>query len=61
VAEGFKGEIIVTENGIASSDDSEREAFIKTALSSLQEAIKDGVPLKGHCCLLKKMALCKLH
>ena len=48
VAEGFKGEIIITENGISTADDSERVTFITKALEGVQEAIKDGIPIKGY-------------
>ena len=47
-AEMFKGDIIITENGIATSDDSCRIAFIKDALNNIQSAIADGIPIKGY-------------
>ena len=40
--------IIVTENGIAIDDDKIRIAFIEKALQGLQEAIKEGVDVKGY-------------
>ena len=48
VAEGFKGDIIITENGIAETDDSVRIEFIKTALEGVQACINDGIPVKGY-------------
>lgn len=49
VAIDFPGEIIVTENGIATTDDVRRCAFIKEAFDSVIAARKDGVPVKGYC------------
>jgi len=48
VAEDFKGELIVTENGIATADDTRRVAFIETALAGVQSCIADGLPVKGY-------------
>lgn len=48
VAEDFKGSLIVTENGIAVSDDSRRIAFIEEALNGVQRCIQDGLPVKGY-------------
>ena len=48
VAEGFKGNLIVTENGIATADDSRRCEFIKQALAGVERCIKDGIPVKGY-------------
>lgn len=41
-------DIIVTEHGIATSDDRERIEFIIAGLASLHEAIEEGVPLRGY-------------
>ncbi|MCI5872914.1 MAG: family 1 glycosylhydrolase [Clostridiales bacterium] len=49
VAEDFKGNLIVTENGIATNDDSRRIAFIEKALTGVENCIKDGIPVKGYC------------
>ena len=49
VAENFKGEIIVTENGIATSDDTRRVEFIRRTLEGVQHCITDGIPVKGYC------------
>ena len=49
VHKDFKGDIIVTENGIATSDDSRRVEFIRRALAGVQACIADGIPVKGYC------------
>ena len=48
VAEEFKGDLIVTENGIATADDTRRVAFIEAALAGVQHCIADGIPVKGY-------------
>ncbi len=48
VARDFKGDLLVTENGIATDDDSRRAAFIKAALSGVKACIDDGIPVKGY-------------
>lgn len=48
VADDFKGDLIVTENGIATADDTRRTAFIKQALAGVQSCIRDGLPVKGY-------------
>lgn len=48
VAKDFKGDLMVTENGIATADDSRRAAFIETALSGVNACIADGIPVKGY-------------
>ena len=49
VHEGFKGNLIVTENGIATSDDSRRVEFIRRALQGVHNCMEDGIPVKGYC------------
>lgn len=49
VHKDFKGDLIVTENGIATADDSRRVEFIRRALAGVQNCINDGVPVKGYC------------
>lgn len=49
VHEAFKGDLIVTENGIATSDDSRRVEFIQRALQGVQNCLDDGIPIKGYC------------
>ncbi len=41
--------ILVTENGIATSDDDQRIAFIDKALEGVQNCINDGIPVIGYC------------
>ena len=41
--------IIVTENGIATADDTRREAFITEALAGVQACVDDGIPVLGYC------------
>ena len=48
VAKEFKGDLIVTENGVATADDSRRQEYIKEATAGLQACIADGIPLKGY-------------
>ena len=48
VAEDFKGNLLVTENGIATADDTRRVAFIHEALNGVQNCIADGLPVKGY-------------
>lgn len=49
VAEDFKGNLIVTENGIATADDTRRIAFIEKAMTGISHCIDDGIPVKGYC------------
>ena len=39
---------MVTENGIATADDTRRVAFIEAALAGVQHCIADGIPVKGY-------------
>lgn len=48
VAEKFKGDIIVTENGVATTDDTRRVAFIDEALKGVKRCIDEGIPVKGY-------------
>lgn len=48
VSEVFQGEILVTENGIATADDEQRVDFIRTALEGLEECVRDGIRLTGY-------------
>ena len=45
----FKGELLITENGIATSDDSRRVEFIRQAMAGVQSCIAEGIPVKGYC------------
>ena len=49
VREDFRGDLIVTENGVAVSDDSRRVEFIGRALRGVENCISDGIPVKGYC------------
>ena len=49
VYEDFKGDLIVTENGIAVSDDERRVEFIERALQGIENCVRDGIPVKGYC------------
>ncbi len=49
VREDFKGDLIVTENGIAVSDDTRRVEFIRRALQGVEACVKDGIPVRGYC------------
>lgn len=48
VAKDFKGNLIITENGIAIDDDSRRINFIQTATDGVAHCIADGIPVKGY-------------
>lgn len=48
VAKDYKGDLYVTENGIATENDKRRVAFIKTALEGIQNTVDDGIPVKGY-------------
>ena len=47
VAADFHGDLMVTENGIATADDTRRVAFIQQALEGVQRCMTDGLPIKG--------------
>lgn len=49
VHEDFKGNLIVTENGVATADDSRRVEFIRRALHGVENCLSDGIPVKGYC------------
>ena len=48
VHEGFPGDLIVTENGIATADDSRRVEFIRRAVAGVERCLQDGIPVKGY-------------
>ncbi len=48
VHEDFKGDLIVTENGVAVSDDKRRVEFIRRALQGVENCVIDGLPVKGY-------------
>jgi beta-glucosidase len=49
VHKDFPGELMVTENGIATADDTRRVAYIGTALEGVRKCIEDGIPVSGYC------------
>lgn len=48
VASEFDGEILVTENGIATEEDERRCLFIQKAMDSIRTCISEGIPVKGY-------------
>ena len=44
----FKGDLIVTENGVAVADDTRRVEFIRRALAGVKNCLQDGIPVKGY-------------
>jgi len=40
--------VLITENGIDADDDGERERFIPAAIASVEQAMRDGVPVLGY-------------
>ena len=48
VAKSFPGELIVTENGIGTSDDKRRCEFIREAFAGVKRCADDGLPVKGY-------------
>jgi beta-glucosidase len=40
--------VIVTENGVAVSDDKRRVEFIRRALAGVENCVNDGLPVKGY-------------
>ena len=47
-AQDFKGDILVTENGLSTDDDVRRIAFIGEATDGVIQAMKTGIPVKGY-------------
>ena len=50
VHESFPGEILVTENGIATENDERRVEFLRRALDGVRATLADGLPVKGYFC-----------
>lgn len=48
VKESFPGDILVTENGVATADDTRRVEFIRRALEGVKGCIDEGLPVKGY-------------
>ena len=49
VHEDFPGDLLVTENGIATSDDRRRVEFLHRAFSGVERCVGDGIPVRGYC------------
>ena len=49
VHEDCQGDLIVTENGVATADDSRRTEFIRRALRGVESCVNDGIPVRGYC------------
>ena len=58
VHEAFPGDLIVTENGIATADDTRRVEYIRRALAGVQRCVQDGLPVKSHGQLRVAEGLC---
>ena len=50
VHKSFHGELLVTENGIATEDDSRRVEFLRRALDGVRAVLADGLPVRGYFC-----------
>lgn len=48
VAEQLPISILVTENGVATEDDTRRIEYIRRAISGIQDCIRDNIPVKGY-------------
>lgn len=48
VHESFRGDLLITENGIATDDDSLRIQYIDTALKGVLKCRDEGIPIKGY-------------
>ena len=48
VHEVFHGDLIITENGVATDDDTRRVEYIRRALAGVQKCVEDGIPVKGY-------------
>ncbi len=48
VAADFKGDLMVTENGVSCDDDSRRVNFINVATDGVMNCVRDGIPVKGY-------------
>lgn len=48
VAKDFRGNLMVTENGVSCDDDARRVNFIKVATDGVAACIESGIPVKGY-------------
>ena len=49
VSKVFLNDLIVTENGVATADDTRRVEYIRRALDGVQTCVDEGIPVKGYC------------
>ncbi len=48
VTRDFHGDLIVTENGLATADDTRRVEFIRRATDGVAQCVQEGLPVKGY-------------
>ncbi|MCD8346296.1 MAG: family 1 glycosylhydrolase [Oscillospiraceae bacterium] len=48
IAQVYHGDLLVTENGIATADDTHRVEFIQRATDGVANCVADGIPVKGY-------------
>lgn len=48
VAKDFKGDLMVTENGVSCDDDTRRVNFIQVATDGVARCVADSIPIKGY-------------
>ncbi len=48
VAKDYKGDLYITENGVAGDNDQRRVEFIQRAIQGVQHCMDDGIPVKGY-------------
>ncbi|MBE6978844.1 MAG: glycoside hydrolase family 1 protein [Ruminococcaceae bacterium] len=48
VSKVFHNDLIVTENGVATADDTRRVEYIRRALDGVQACVDEGIPVKGY-------------
>lgn len=48
VARDFQGNLLITENGIATDNDADRCSYIRTALEGVNSAVEKGLPVIGY-------------
>ena len=48
VAKDFHGDLLITENGIGTGDDTRRVEFIRQALAGVQDCLAESLPIKGY-------------
>ena len=48
VAKDFHGDLLITENGIGTADDTRRMEFIRQALDGVKQCMTEGLPIRGY-------------